>query len=786
MSSNMNLTVTVGADIANLTSGLRDATRAVTEFSERTRQTFEQLGKIGAGMTAIGVGIAGGLGLAANSAMDFEYQLSSIKAVSGATAAEMDKLSKLAVEMGAKTKYSATEAAQGIEELMKAGVSTADILGGGLQGALDLAVAGELELADAAEIASTALNAFKKDRLTVADAGNLLAGAANASATSVSEMKFGLSMVSAVAAGVGLSFKDTSTALAAFANWGLRGSDAGTSLKTMLLNLSPSTEAASEQMAELGLLTKEGNSAFYDANGSIKSMAEIAELLKTQLAGLTDEQRQLAMKTMFGTDAIRAANILYNEGAAGIDKMYESMSKVKAVDVATERLNNTKGAIEQLKGAFETASISLGTALLPAIKSITLSIQGMIDKFNGLSGSTKSTIAITAAIAAAFLLIAGPALMLIGFIPQIVLGFQALGTAATWLTGAIAGISSTVLIIVGVLAAIGVALVLAYKHVDFFRNGVDSAWSWIKSAWTSAVEFISGITKSVMSAVSSFISDRLGDITKWWSENGKAIMESAKFAFSFLKSYIQVAMGYISMIFQTIFPVIVGVVKIAWAVIQAAFSTAINFVLGLIGFFAKVFTGDFSGALESAKNTASRIWQNIVSIFKSINLADIGRNILQGLINGIKSMAGAVTKAVSGIASAIPSKIKSFLGIHSPSRVLMELGEFTGEGFVNGLKSMVNNVKAATEDMASAAVPSLAYETPVPSRVSLGTPSGIEVSQANNNGETNSLLRSIERKLTNLKVEMDGYEVGRIVEPHVDSIQASKFSTRSAMAGMKR
>ncbi|MGQ7101892.1 phage tail tape measure protein [Escherichia sp. SP-MK] len=124
------------------------------------------------------------------------------------------------------------EAGQGIEELIKAGVSLTDIINGGLEGALNLATAGELELGDAAEIASTALNAFKDDNLSVAQAADLLAGAANASATSVGEMKFGLSMVSAVAAGVGLSFKDTTTALALFAQNGLKGSDAGTSLKT--------------------------------------------------------------------------------------------------------------------------------------------------------------------------------------------------------------------------------------------------------------------------------------------------------------------------------------------------------------------------------------------------------------------------------------------------------------------------------------------------------------------------------------------------------------------------
>ncbi|PLR93237.1 phage tail tape measure protein [Bacillus sp. T33-2] len=173
------------------------------------------------GMAFLAVGA--GLGLTAKKAMDFESQMSSVKSVMSPD--EVNEfgasLTDLAKKMGAETKFSSLEAAQGIEELIKAGVTVTDIINGGLDGALSLAVAGELELADAAEVASTALNAFKKDNLSVMQAADLLAGAANASATSVSEMKFGLSMVSAVASGVGLSFKDTTTALASFAQNGL-------------------------------------------------------------------------------------------------------------------------------------------------------------------------------------------------------------------------------------------------------------------------------------------------------------------------------------------------------------------------------------------------------------------------------------------------------------------------------------------------------------------------------------------------------------------------------------
>jgi TP901 family phage tail tape measure protein len=353
--------------------------------------------------------VGGGLGVAAKSAMDFESQMSSVKSVMAPDEVKQfgGELEKLAITMGAKTKYSATEAAKGIEELVKAGVNVKDIINGGLDGALSLATAGELELGDAASIASTALNAFKDDNISVSKAADILAGAANASATDVGELKFGLSAVAAVASGVGLSFKDTSTTLAAFAQNGLKGQDAGTSLKTMLLNLTPTTKAQTAEFDALNLGTSNAaagykyliehgikpmsstvddvnnelhklaerqagahasagkiadaygklakqsgfaSSAFYDQNGKLKSMSQIAGILQKALSGLNNEQRQTALKTMFGTDAIRAGNILYKEGAKGINGMTKAMDKVKAADVAKEKLNNVKGAIEKLKG----------------------------------------------------------------------------------------------------------------------------------------------------------------------------------------------------------------------------------------------------------------------------------------------------------------------------------------------------------------------------------------------------------------------------------------------------
>jgi TP901 family phage tail tape measure protein len=350
--------------------------RLVDKMTSPMRSITGQLAALGAAVGGVTIAMS-----SLNKAMKFEAQLSTIKALTGATAQEMDQMRSLALKMGQNTKYSALEAAQGIEELLKAGLTPAAVQTGALEAALNLATAGSLELAGAAEIMSTALNAFKKDAMTAAEASNILAGTANASATSVGELRHGLAMVSAVAAGIGMSFKETNTALGLFANNGLKGSDAGTSLKSMLLNLSPSTKSATKLFKQLGVITEKGNNLFYDAKGELKDLTEIADILRKSFGKLTSQQRQDAFKEMFGTDAIRAANILYEEGADGVLKFYDEISKVTALDVAKEKMNNAAGAMEQFQGAIETLQISALTPMLPIVKDLALLFADLAERY---------------------------------------------------------------------------------------------------------------------------------------------------------------------------------------------------------------------------------------------------------------------------------------------------------------------------------------------------------------------------------------------------------------------
>lgn len=781
---------------------LSELQRAWNDSMDQARQSVgnlsDQLKTVGAGITAVGAGIAAGLGVAVNKAADFEQGMANAFSVMAPDEVSKfrDELQQLAITMGADTKYSATEAAQGIEELVKAGVKVEDILDGGLSGALSLATAGELELADAAEIASTALNAFREDALSVNDAADILAGAANASATSVSELKFGLSQVSAVASSVGLSFEDTATALAVFAQNGLKGSDAGTSLKTMLTRLTPTTTEAYEQFDELGLisfqtadaleyLTKNGikpastetkdvvdalmtyaaksvgakvgtdkankafrdmafqvgalSSVFYDANGDLKGMAEISEILQDSMSHLNSEQRLVAMNTMFGSDAIRAANILFKEGADGVNAMAEAMGKISAEDVAAQKLNTLKGTMEELNGSLETAQISFGNALLPMIRAFATGLQQVVDWFNALSPTVQSFIAIGGALVAALTLIVGPITLLIGFLPQITAGFSMLAPAMSVLTGPIG-------IITAAIAALSAGLIYLYNNNETVRNGLNAAWEFLKNAATNIFNGIKSfwdkwgsdivaffkrnweLTKTVFTSTLELISQAVKKVFEglksFWDEWGGTITETFKSILEILKIVFKAAFDVIFAVVKTIFNgikafwstwgttikglftttlnVVKSIFQGAWNGIKIIIETAIGVISGVVKAFLAVLKGDWKGAWDAIKGVAQATWDGIKNMFSNVGstMRTIGKDIMQGLVNGIKDMAGAVWQSAKDVAAKIKQGFKDFFLIKSPSRVMMGYGEYISEGLAIGIEDAGKLAVRAAEDVA--------------------------------------------------------------------------------------
>lgn len=377
--------VSLIAQVSNYVAGMEQAQKA-TQKTGTEAEKLAQKGKAisdfsqaaGVSLLAVGAAAAGFVALSVSKFAEFDQAMSEVQASTHESTTNMNLLRDAAVKAGADTVFSATEAANAEDELAKAGVSTADILGGALTGAMSLASAGSINVADAATIAATAMTQFKLSGSDVPHIADLLAAGAGKAQGSVSDLAMALNQGGLVASQAGQSIEDTTGVLAAFASAGLIGSDAGTSLKTMLLSLeSPSTKAA-------GVMDTYGINV-YDASGKMLSFAGIADQLKTKLGGLTDEQRNSALATIFGTDAVRSASVLYSQGASGIS---DWTSKVNDAGYASEtaklKLDNLNGDLEYLKGSIDTALINSGSAANDTLRALIQTLTGVVNTVGGL------------------------------------------------------------------------------------------------------------------------------------------------------------------------------------------------------------------------------------------------------------------------------------------------------------------------------------------------------------------------------------------------------------------
>jgi tape measure domain-containing protein len=369
------------------------------------------------------------------------------------------------------------------------------------------------------------------------------------------------------------------------------------------------------------------------------------------------------------------------------------------------------GQMEKMK---ESANITLGKLSAPLfdmLKEVLPVINAGLEKltswFQALPGPTQKLISFGLILAPILTILAGGFLMLVAAIPFLISGFGALTTTVLPF---IASILPMVGIVTGIIAAIiglGVAFVTAYQKVDWFREMVDAAWAWIKNAFSTALDFISGIVKTIMSEVGSFIGEQLAKYKALWTEHGDAIKTFVKNAFTGIQVTISIVMAAIKAIFQSVWPIISNVVKIAWGVIKTVVGSGVDIIVGLIDAAMSLLKGDWEGAWDAIKGISENIWNNIEDFFSSIDLVQIGKDIIGGLIRGIGSMGGAVMRSVSKIANSIPSGVKKLLGIHSPSRVLMELGGYTAEGLAVGIGKGINGIKNMAGAMANAATPSM-------------------------------------------------------------------------------
>jgi len=359
----------VSGDIANLKKqsfGLGDALK--TAFASAAG--FLAANVIQDGLRAL----SGAIGGAVSKAAELESELNFLQAVSGATGEQMRQVATLAKQLGADVTIpaaSALDAAKAMTELAKAGLSVEQSMAAA-KGSLQLAAAGQLDAARAAEIVAGALNAFGLAGDQAIRVADLLAAAANASAADVAGMADSLKMASAVAAMSGRSIEETITALSMLANAGIQGSDAGTSLKTMFLRLVAPTKDAKEKLNSLGI-------SLTDAQGRMLPLRDLTAQFASKLSALTEEERNYILTTVFGSDAIRAANIVLMAGADAYDEMYRAVAKANAAaELAEARMRGLRGAKEALNNAVETLGLSFGEKLLPVLSQVGFTVADLL------------------------------------------------------------------------------------------------------------------------------------------------------------------------------------------------------------------------------------------------------------------------------------------------------------------------------------------------------------------------------------------------------------------------
>ncbi|ROS34530.1 phage tail tape measure protein [Curtobacterium sp. PhB78] len=502
--------VTIRAAIDNYVKGMekvRKATADTAKESDKLEKVGQAAERVGGSLLTMGAAATGSVLIVTKMAADFDAQMSKVQAATNASASEMDKFRNQALTAGAAFGYTATQVTEAQVELGKAGLATKDILGGGLTGVLALAASDNVDLGKATQIAAVAMKQFNLAGSDVPHIADLLAAGAGKALGGVQELGDALNQSGLVASNFGFSIEETTGVLSSFADAGLLGSDAGTSLKSMLQMLANPSKESAQLMKSLGINVE-------DANGSFLGAADIAQVLHDRLSTLSDAQRQQALSQIFGADAVRAATVLYKEGADGIQQYIDQNNDAGyAVDQAAKKSNNLNGDLSKLKSAFQAGLIESGTSASSALRPLVQDMTSFIQKVRELPEPLKATaLGATGVVGAAGLL--GGGLLLA--VPKIVEFRSAMATLrASGITGRAALSSMSGFLggpwVGGV--ALGVtAVALLNTELEKLKADSSEITHTLKSA-SSAAEIYKTLGKGQLSAgIDGSVKDQLKDM----------------------------------------------------------------------------------------------------------------------------------------------------------------------------------------------------------------------------------------------------------------------------------
>ena len=606
---------------------------------------------------------------------DFDAQMSKVQAISGATGEQFDTLREKAREMGSKTKFSATEAGEAFEYMAMAGWKTEDMLDG-IEGIMNLAAASGEDLATTSDIVTDALTAFG---LSAADSGHfadILAAASSNANTNVSMMGETFKYAAPIAGALGYSAEDTALAIGLMANAGIKSSQAGTSLRKMMTELTGEIKFSGQAIGDVVIQTT-------NADGSMREFNDIIMDCRAAFANLTESEKAQVAESLVGKTAMSGFLAIMNASEADVNKLSTAIDNCdgSAEQMAATMQDNLSGQITILKSALQELAIQIGDALMPTIRNIVAKIQSFVEKLQQMDEGTRNTILKLAAFAAAI----GPVLLVVGKLTsgvgQAMQSFSSLGKGILTLinqtklgvgpiaklTTAIGGISAPVVAVVAVIAVLVAAFVHLWRTNEEFRNNVIAIWDGIKAKFEA---FGQAITERL---------NALGFDFENFTEVVKAVWD-----------------GFCSLL--------APVFEAAFKIISAVLGTVLDVIVGLLDVFIGIFTGNWEQAWNGVKEIFSGIWNGIKGVFSAVleglrGLADtflgwFGTNwetvwtniktFFENIWNGIKQFFSDTWTAISSTATTV------FTAIQTTITSIWTAIKNTVTGLVDGIKTGVS------------------------------------------------------------------------------------------------
>lgn len=602
-------------DTSGFQKGFKSALSDLKTFESKTATTQDKIKGLGNTMNSVGSQLSTkvtlpivALGTAAvKMSSDFNSAMSGVKAISGATGDEFEALREKALELGAATAFSSQEVASGMIEMAKAGWSSQQIIDG-MQGVLDAAAASGENLATVSTIVADAITSFglaAADSTRVAD---LMAQAANAGTIDIVDIGESMKYAAPLAKALGFSIEDVTTAIAAMSTAGIKGSQAGTSLRTMFTGLSSPVEFVGEGFENLTVEVRE-------SDGSMRSLFDILTDMRSAFSKMTQAQKVQNAENIAGKNGMSGLLSVMTLTQEEYDKLAQTMYESQGIADTTARTmqDNLAMAVEQLGGAFETLAIRIGDVATPMIRSLVEWLTGVVEKLGQMNPAVLKTVTATAALVAALgpmLLIGSKILILIANAKT---ALATLGVAFGALTGPL---------------GIAMAAVTAFTV-----------------AWATDFAGIRETTSEVLSAIGQLLTTWFGFFKELWDNNALGI----KFTLTFLIEWVETTIRFFLDIISGLVKTFIGLLTLDTEMFTDGLKTLIESFIKLAKGLFEAFNKWTGNLLGKVVKTVKEKVQAIIDWVKSAiqALADLANKSAETQASKGKDSFGTGTKTSS-------------------------------------------------------------------------------------------------------------------------------------------